>query len=574
MADTKPGQWILRIDDGSTFEAPSLDVLRRWAAEGRVSPDSKISQDGAVWRPAAEVSALDMVWRTRLRDGEPFGPLHLGAVFDLLMDGLLDPEGSLENARTGISVPLRQWMTDHARTWRSETRLRTDSGDTDAFPRLRDALDRKTKACEQLKRECSALEKKFKDAQAEAHAAGLTVQDFEKTLRRRQERWDAQIGESRERLRVYHVECDDLRARVKALETEAQAAEGRIQRMRETVSASEQRWSGEKAAMEKRVSERDQRIAGMTQEQEALRRTLSERERDVVASQRRWSGEKAAMEQRASERDQRIAGLTQEQEALRRTLSERERDYAASEQRGLRERTALEEQVTALEQKVRALKRVDDKLRQTQKGRDREYAAMEQRWLRERTALEERVSELDQRMMALKRERNELHETLSGRDRDYANSEQRWLRERAALEQRIAELEQPPPEARDERRKACVETPSDPEVASPDRSPGTAVSSPPPDRATPEAPPRWWACRQASPRAEQAVIEPEIEAPSGHAVERNGAAAHGDREAMEGLRRLEIQAQAELARWQRRKRKVAPSVGALKQWFTRNDKSG
>ncbi len=569
----KVSKWVLRIDDGSTFEAPDIHILRRWAAEGRISPASEISRNGADWQPAFEIPDLDMVWQVQLRDGERFGPLHIGAVFDLMADGLIAPDGPLDNIRTGQSVPFRQWLADFVQSGMDKQRP-TAPADPDELKRLRQELRRKTDTLLQTQGEYDALEKRLNTVKTQADASLSTHKDSQTKLLHRIEQLDAQIKKDRDRQQTYRSERDRLQARVAALETERQSAAEQTQTVRDAASVAERKWASERTAFEESISQLDQQVTALTGERDTLRETLSGRDHDYAASEQRWLSERTAFEESISQLDQQVAALTGERDTLRETLSGRDHDYAASEQRWLSERIALEERVSDFDQRVTALTGERDKLRKTLTGHDRDRDASERHRLLERTTLQERVSELEQRMATLKRERDELHETLSGRDRDYAASQQRWLRERTAFEERIAEIEQKVPDLKDEggtlpgresgqatRKTDVPRKTAEPTVSGED---------------TPQAPPRRRACDKEKRRQGSTVaIEPEVMmTPESEAVRMTEDTEDTEGgEIMENLRRLEVQAQAELASWQRRKRKTANSAGAFKQWFARNEKS-
>ncbi len=505
-------KWSLRIDNGSVFDAPDLDVLRRWAAEGRVSPGSDVSRNGGEWQPAPSVPELEMIWMVRLREGGEFGPVHIGAVLDLMADGLVAPDEPLENKRTGESVPLRRWMTDWVHTG-METPAPLTAADAEEIETLRAELQRTTEA-----------------------------------------------------LRKTRDEARDLERRLTTMSSESAAREN--QAVRDAVSACERQWLKERKTVEEEAARRERKIVDLTAEGQRLRKTLAQRDREQVALQRQGQQERAASETLVAELNRRVSALTGDCSSLRETLSARDRDYSVSEQQWLRERVSFEERIAALEQRLAARTKEHDELRKTLSGRDREHAALMKQWGREKTVLQEQVSELEQRLEPLRAERNEIRETLTGRDRDYAASEQRWLCERTAFAERVSDLEQQ------------LATLTVKRAASPDPESGTGTGKTPsaggpppatraPDAGEPPPPPRWWACNDGKQRPGAAVIlEPEIvRAPmdgDGHTPRKtdgNGT--------MDNLRRLESQAQAELARWQSRKRKAANSVGTLRQWFTR-----
>ena len=87
-------QWYLRTQD-DTFGPESRERLLEWAKMGRIQPGQEISSDGDTWKPAEEISFLDMRWSIDIGDGTPRGPFNKCAAEALLRSGRLPPGSKL-----------------------------------------------------------------------------------------------------------------------------------------------------------------------------------------------------------------------------------------------------------------------------------------------------------------------------------------------------------------------------------------------------------------------------------------------------------------------------------------------
>ena len=96
--------WYLRKDDGSEYGPVSLDRLRQWAAECRLTPGNRVSRDRDDWIPVEHLAALEMDWMARRPDGCEYGPFTIRAVPELFQHGILPPDAELRNDRTAETV--------------------------------------------------------------------------------------------------------------------------------------------------------------------------------------------------------------------------------------------------------------------------------------------------------------------------------------------------------------------------------------------------------------------------------------------------------------------------------------
>ena len=92
--------WFLKKIDNTVYGPVDLDTLKAWAADGRVHPDDRASQDEIRWKPAPEISELDMEWMVDLASGKPYGPVHVLALRDLIREGTVTPDSRLMHVKT------------------------------------------------------------------------------------------------------------------------------------------------------------------------------------------------------------------------------------------------------------------------------------------------------------------------------------------------------------------------------------------------------------------------------------------------------------------------------------------
>lgn len=112
--------WQLRKPDGATFGPVSVEVLQKWARDGRVAPEDEVSGDGKTWIPARNLPALEMRWEVLLADGGRYGPLNIFAIGGLLLEGLVTcedrvQEAGVEAARPVVAAVLEAYQAERER---------------------------------------------------------------------------------------------------------------------------------------------------------------------------------------------------------------------------------------------------------------------------------------------------------------------------------------------------------------------------------------------------------------------------------------------------------------------------
>lgn len=103
---TEPVEWFVRKADGVEFGPASISDLAAWARDGRIAPDDSVSTDRAAWRPAPEVSELDMNWLVETEPELFYGPAHAMAFVEMMREGVLRGSSRVRHARTGEETHL------------------------------------------------------------------------------------------------------------------------------------------------------------------------------------------------------------------------------------------------------------------------------------------------------------------------------------------------------------------------------------------------------------------------------------------------------------------------------------
>jgi len=95
--------WELRKGkDGQVFGPVDLDTLKRWAANGQISPmDTLLDLDGGRNYAPYEVADLDMIWEVTLADGAVYGPTHANAVRVFVREGQILPKDTVRDILRG-----------------------------------------------------------------------------------------------------------------------------------------------------------------------------------------------------------------------------------------------------------------------------------------------------------------------------------------------------------------------------------------------------------------------------------------------------------------------------------------
>ena len=102
-------QWyLLKVADNEVFGPAPLDQLRNWAAEAKISPLDRVSNDDRKsWYRAPTVADLQMDWLIEMPDNFLYGPTSVGTLQEFLATGEIDDHvtviNTLDGSKTRIS---------------------------------------------------------------------------------------------------------------------------------------------------------------------------------------------------------------------------------------------------------------------------------------------------------------------------------------------------------------------------------------------------------------------------------------------------------------------------------------
>jgi hypothetical protein len=100
--------WYLhKAADNEVFGPTDLDHLRSWAAEAKISPLDRLSNDGQEsWLRASMVPELQMDWLIEMPDKFLYGPTSVGTIQEFLARGEVDENVVVINTVEGTSGRL------------------------------------------------------------------------------------------------------------------------------------------------------------------------------------------------------------------------------------------------------------------------------------------------------------------------------------------------------------------------------------------------------------------------------------------------------------------------------------
>ncbi len=96
-------QWyLLKAADNEVFGPAPLDQLRNWAAEAKISPLDRVSNDERkTWVRAPMVTGLQMDWLIEMPDNFLYGPTSVGTLQEFLATGEIDENVNVINTLDG-----------------------------------------------------------------------------------------------------------------------------------------------------------------------------------------------------------------------------------------------------------------------------------------------------------------------------------------------------------------------------------------------------------------------------------------------------------------------------------------
>ncbi|WP_038167632.1 hypothetical protein [Verrucomicrobium sp. BvORR106] len=99
--------YLLKVAGNEIFGPAPLDQLRIWAAEAKISPMDRVSNDDRrTWMRAPMVTALQMDWLVEMSDNFLYGPTSVGTLQEFLATGEIDENVSVINTLEGTKTRL------------------------------------------------------------------------------------------------------------------------------------------------------------------------------------------------------------------------------------------------------------------------------------------------------------------------------------------------------------------------------------------------------------------------------------------------------------------------------------
>jgi hypothetical protein len=103
-------QWyLLKHVDNEIFGPAPLDQLRIWAAEAKISPLDRVSNDGRKsWNRAPMITGLQMDWLIEMPDNLLYGPTSVGTLQEFLATGEIDEHVNVINTLDGTKTRISE----------------------------------------------------------------------------------------------------------------------------------------------------------------------------------------------------------------------------------------------------------------------------------------------------------------------------------------------------------------------------------------------------------------------------------------------------------------------------------
>lgn len=103
-------QWyLLKVADNEVFGPAPLDQLRNWAAEAKISPLDRVSNDERKsWHRAPMIEGLQMDWLVEMSDNFLYGPTSIGTLQEFLATGEIDDHVTVINTLDGTKTRISE----------------------------------------------------------------------------------------------------------------------------------------------------------------------------------------------------------------------------------------------------------------------------------------------------------------------------------------------------------------------------------------------------------------------------------------------------------------------------------
>ncbi len=261
--------WTVRTGAGQVFGPVAFDVLKSWAAEGRIAPDYQLSYNEVTWLPPSAVPELAMDWVVELELGRFFGPIHRHTVDEMLRDPRYRKARVFQQAAAESPVPVDTEQVQELERQLAQERQAIESLKLEQG-RLADALSASQKEAEELRGQIDgSVESVQTEVRqlTEANAAliaeneslrrqGQAVVDVEQVMKQKQEQLADTLAKAEQ-------EAGELRRRLDAAAESAQAEAQRLLEQNGTLTAELDRLLQQCDELKQTCAERDAQISDL-----------------------------------------------------------------------------------------------------------------------------------------------------------------------------------------------------------------------------------------------------------------------------------------------------------------------
>ncbi len=262
-----PDGWFLRADDGSIYGPADTETLQAWCRDGRIEPGHEISLDQENWLPAESVAELEMDWYACLGDGARLGPFHLDLIPNLIQDGIIPGDATLEHRLSGESRPASPTGKD-AVAAPVEADESADITPPEAPPPLPGTANDRghgtqdtRQALQQLRAEHTVLKDDTRRLQEELSTAQSACRESEQRLLDQQDR----TASAETEVENLNAQLGQIKDHYDRLQIENQSQFEQLDALRADLLEKEQRFKHELAEWQRRNDAKTELLAGTVQ---------------------------------------------------------------------------------------------------------------------------------------------------------------------------------------------------------------------------------------------------------------------------------------------------------------------
>ena len=339
----------LKKKDGQEFGPVDLDVMKEWAAQGRVEPTDVVSEDRDSWKPAPEYEELGMDWVVHQPDGQEYGPVNASALANLLQEEIALPgtrvhqkneQSGVEEDRpagpAGKELTLEGLIKSNAILEREAAHWREMYESTAVEARRReDQLTARLKEADQFTSPQGEGDDRSNMPGPEGDLSLADLKQKFYALHREASKWRLMYEQEQAGARARE---DDLQARMKQCQESETEMRGLVTTTAQRLAAVEKNYAALMQATETMNGDGDVSLAGqlgsllqaytdLSQGYDALQDELEQRNRELAAAQEAHRELERLADERFSEMEEMVCRAQEDAERARRNLGTLQASY-------------------------------------------------------------------------------------------------------------------------------------------------------------------------------------------------------------------------------------------------------